>query len=591
MFLYGMDLMGDGLKSSSATTLKNVLSKVTSNPFSGFLLGLFITSLIQSSTATIVICVGLIGAGMMTLSQAISITIGANVGTTITAQMIRLLDIDGAAGTILRMLKPDTLAPIALVVGMILIMAVKKDAAQNIGKIAVGFGILFIGILNMTNAMKPLATSEEFKNLIITLSDMPFVVFGVAAVFTAVIASSSATVGVLQTLCSTGVITMRLACFYVVGAAIGTCITTGVLCSIGTKAEARRVACVHIVYNFIGAIVFITGLEVLYHMGIIKPWLESYVFSGGVADMQTAYKLANALALLPFAKVLERLACRIVKDDVEDVKTAVPADRFDALLFNSPKLALEQCAITIEDMAKSVRENFDLAMKQALDYNEEIAKKLNDTEEYIDALTDRGSQYLVELSAYVEADNESDEIGDFLQAVSEFERIGDLAVNIQEIGQGLKEKQLAFSDMARREISVLSEVTGSIIDMANAAVCGSDLSAAKNVEPLEEVIDDLVEKARAGHVDRLKRGKCSVDGGIAFLDMLTNIERIGDQCSNLALMVIKRHNPEINKHEYIKRLHDGENTEFNKIYEQLKNKYLTALELIESEEDTATAEI
>ena len=589
MFLYGMDVMGDGLKSSSGETLKNVLGKVSGNVFSAFMLGVLITALIQSSTATIVICVGLLGAGMLNLKQAVSITMGANVGTTITAQIIRLLDVDGGSSLLIRCLKPDTLAPAALIVGIIITMAIKKDAVQNVGKILIGFGVLFVGLLTMTDAMSPLAESESFRRLILRLTDTPIITMFIAIVFTAVIASSSATVGVLQTLCSTGLITFRIAYFYVIGAAIGTCITTSVLCSIGTKDNAKRVSMINIMFNVVGAVIFVGVMEVLYSTGALPNLWNRVITSGGIADFQTMFKLGNALVFLPFVGIMMKLACRIIKDDPVEEKTVIPADRFDTHLLKSPALAMRQCEMAVTDIASNAGKNLILAIGQLEVYDKDVKNKIYDREDYMDELADRCTQYLIELSPNVVSDIESENIGDTLQAVSEFERIGDLAINIQEISERLVEKKQSFSGGAKKEIEVLEDAVIKIVGLAEKAFENMDYDAARDIEPLEEVIDDLVEYSRNMHTKRLKNGQCKIETGIAFLDMLTNLERIGDQCSNLALLVLKRHNPGLNKHEYIRHLHNGESQTFNRKYSLMRDDYMDRLKDASSEPEEAKA--
>ena len=583
MFLYGMDQMGDGLKNSSATTLKTVLSKVTSNVFTGFLLGAFIAALIQSSTATIVICVGLISAGMLELKQAVSITIGANVGTTVTAQIIRLLDINGASGVLLRLFQPEALAPIALIIGIILIKGSKKDTTKNVGRIAIGFGILFIGLLTMTEAMAPLADSPAFKSAIVELSKVPVLTLLIAMAFTALMTSSSATVGVLQTLCSTGLITFRIAYFYVVGAAIGTCITAAFLSGIGAKSDGKRLAYINVIFNITGAVVLIAIMEILYRMGYLQNLMQSTVTSGGVANFQTAYKLINAIVFLPLVPFLINLSYRIVKDDPQSSKKTVAADRFDTNLFRSPALALRYCDTVVGEIGKEVNENFELAIGQVIGYDEGVSERIADNEEYVDELTDRCSQYLVELSPFVVSDLESENLEDLLQALSEFERIGDLAVNIEEMARNMHKNGKSFSESAIKETKVLARALNGIIGLAEKAFGDGDVEAAKNIEPLEEVIDDLVEYTRESHIKRLKNGECSIDAGIAFLDMLTNMERIGDQCSNLALLVLKNHYPEINKHEYINHLHGGEDEFFNREYARLSKEYMDEIQSAEIE--------
>ena len=582
MFLFGMDLMGAGLKGSSAGTLKTILSKITGNTFTGFLFGLLITAIIQSSTATIVICVGLLGAGILNLKQTICIAMGANVGTTITAQIIRLLDVQGSSSVLFKLFTPDTLAPVALIVGIILTMVSKKDVMQNIGKILVGFGILFVGLMTMTDSMEPLAQSKEFQNILMSLADRPIIILFVSIGFTALIQSSSASVGVLQTLCSTGLINFRLAYLYVMGAAIGTCIITSIICSLGTKADARRVSLVNIIFNITGIGAFIIVMEILYNMGYFPNLWTSVATSGVVANFQTIFKFCNAVVFLPFVPVLMKIACKVVKDDAEEEKKVVPADKFDTHLFRSPALAIDLCEGVIVEMAQEVSLNFKDAMGQLADYSKDVKNRIYNRETYIDELTDRCSQYLIELSPHVVSDTDSETIGDLLQALSEFERIGDLSINVQEIAERMNGSSQCFSDLAKKENSTLSAAVGEIIDLAYNAFSNNMLEQAVSIEPLEEVIDDLVDFSRDSHIERLKAGKCTVEAGIAFLDVLTNLERISDQCSNLALLVVKKFDPSINKHEYIAQLHKGENEVFNTKYDLYREKYYNELEKLTS---------
>jgi len=574
MFLYGMDLMGDGLKSSSAGTLKSFLSKVTSSVFFGFMLGVAITALIQSSTATIVICIGLLGAGMLDLRQAVSITMGANVGTTITAQIIRLLDVEGGGNTFLRLMKPDTLAPIALILGIILIMAVKKDSAQNAGKIAIGFGILFVGLLTMTDAMAPLSESQSFKDTLLTISDRPIYSLFLALGFTSLVQSSSASVGVLQTLCSTGLITFRIGYFYVVGAALGTCITTSILCWLSPKADVKRVGVINVLFNIIGTVIIVIAIEAARSMGVMPELWDSTMTSGGVADFQTIFKLVNAMAFLPFVSILMKASKRFIKDDAEENKTPDTSDRFDTHLFNSPALALEQCERALSEMSSEVEKNFKLSVDQMLAYDKSKQEEIETIEEGIDGITDKCSLYLIDLSSHVDSDADSEKLSDILQALSEFERIGDHAINLSEIGGRLDKAQTSFSEDAIQESRIITKAVAEIINLSRLAFVLNSIEIAKQVEPIEETIDDLVEYCRESHIERLKDGQCSVDRGIAFIDMLTNLERIADQCSNLALMVIQKNNPEINKHEYISRLHGGEDEAFNTEYARIKSDYM-----------------
>lgn len=582
LFLYGMEIMGDGLKNSSAGALKKVLEKVTSNPVKSFILGVIITAIIQSSTATIVLAVGLIGAGVLTLDQSIGIIMGANVGTTITAQILRLMDFKGSGSSVLDLFTPESLAPLAAVIGIILIMFIKKGSSKNVGLIAIGFGILFIGLINMTNAMSPLKESQAFRDMIIRFSSNPFIGLLIGIVVTTVIQSSSASVGILQSLALTGAINFNFSYAYVIGAAIGTGIAAGVICSIGTKEDAKRVGVIHIIFNLVGGGIFLAVMEIIRACGGVPNLWSSAVSSGNIADFQTVFKLATAIILLPFTPYLIKLSKIIIKDPAEDESEADIAQNLRELnqqLLLTPAVALDAVRHLLCHMCELSLKNYNAAVKILFEYDEAKLTRLAEREALIDRMADATNNYLITLSPKVETDRENKSVSHMLQALTEFERIGDLAQNIADTAKEMADKNDAFSDEAKAELVVMTSAVREAIELSNTAFCNTDLEVAAKVEPLEEVIDDLNELLRSRHIERLRAGKCSVNGGIYFFDLLTNLERLGDQCSDVAVYVLGLRNSAIlgNEHEYIHNIHSEHDAQYQKEYERNSERYIGKL--------------
>lgn len=582
LFLYGMEIMGDGLKNSSAGALKKVLEKVTSNPVKSFILGVIITAIIQSSTATIVLAVGLIGAGVLTLDQSIGIIMGANVGTTITAQILRLMDFKGSGSSVLDLFTPESLAPLAAVIGIILIMFIKKGSSKNVGLIAIGFGILFIGLINMTNAMSPLKESQAFRDMIIRFSSNPFIGLLIGIVVTTVIQSSSASVGILQSLALTGAINFNFSYAYVIGAAIGTGIAAGVICSIGTKEDAKRVGVIHIIFNLVGGGIFLAVMEIIRACGGVPNLWSSAVSSGNIADFQTVFKLATAIILLPFTPYLIKLSKIIIKDPAEDESEADIAQNLRELnqqLLLTPAVALDAVRHLLCHMCELSLKNYNAAVKILFEYDEAKLTRLAEREALIDRMADATNNYLITLSPKVETDRENKSVSHMLQALTEFERIGDLAQNIADTAKEMADKNDSFSDEAKAELVVMTSAVREAIELSNTAFCNTDLEVAAKVEPLEEVIDDLNELLRSRHIERLRAGKCSVNGGIYFFDLLTNLERLGDQCSDVAVYVLGLRNSAIlgNEHEYIHNIHSEHDAQYQKEYERNSERYIGKL--------------
>ena len=580
MFLYGMEVMGDGLKNASGSALKKVLGKATQNIVLGVITGMLVTAVIQSSTATIVLTVGLISAGILNLKQAVSIVMGANIGTTVTAQIIRLMDIDSSGNVILQFFKPETLAPVALIIGILLIMFIKLPNSKTTGEIFVGFGILFAGLLNMTAAVEPLSESQEFIDLMQRFGDKPFLALMVGLVLTVIIQSSSAMVGMIQALSVTGAMTFNLIYPMIMGINLGTCVTTALVCSIGSSKDAKRVGVVHIAFNVLGTILFMIVMELIKGFGGFPDLWQSTVNSGGIANFQTLFNLITAVVLVPFAGYLVKLSMAIVKPDVvnEEDKAYLPVP--DAKLYEVPKLALSEAKKAIARMGEVAFKNLKRSCMLLEVFDERRVSVINENEDNMDVFTDSMDTYLVDLSKHVETDADSQRITTLMQTSTNFERIGDHAINIMEVAQSVNEGKLEFSQSANEEFEVVKDAVFEITTMAIAAFAHMDSDIARRIEPLEEVIDDMVLNLKDRHIERLKRGECTTANGMAFVEALTNLERIADQCSNVALLVLSESDKAIlgNHHAYVRELHKGGDEIYNEEVAKRKKQYLSRLE-------------
>ncbi len=582
MFLYGMEIMGDGLKQGSGTALKNVLGKLTHNVVLGVLTGALVTAIIQSSTATIVLTVGLIGAGILNLRQAVSIVMGANIGTTVTAQIIRLMDIESGSGSILAFFKPDFLAPVALIIGIILIMFVKKESLKNIGLIAMGFGILFIGLISMTDAVEPLSNSPAFANILSYFSDMPMVGILTGLVLTVIVQSSSAMVGILQALSSTGAMTFELVYPIIMGINLGTCVTTAMVCSIGSSKDAKRTGVVHIVFNTVGTILFMIVMSIIRAAGGFPGLWESTVNSGGIANFQTVFNLLTAIALLPFTNLLVWIACKCVKEDEEPEVVYPELAALDKKLMGVPAVALGGVTKVAASMAMTARENIELSLKQFDGYDEERAAKILENENRLDVFTDRADNYMIELSGNIEADSDNRQRSVLMRCIRDVERIGDYATNFDEMAKKAQDEECTFSDVAKKELAILTEATMEILRLMVEAIETDNEYVVRRIEPLEEVIDDMVLLLKDRHTARLCQGICSINSGLIFMDMLTYFERTADQCSNIAMLMLAKDNEEImkNHHLYLQELHASTDQSYLAEHANRKEQYLIPLKNI-----------
>lgn len=582
MFLYGMEIMGDGLKQGSGTALKNVLGKLTHNIVLGVLTGALVTAIIQSSTATIVLTVGLIGAGILNLRQAVSIVMGANIGTTVTAQIIRLMDIESGSGSILSFFKPDFLAPLALIIGIVLIMFVKKESLKNIGLIAMGFGILFMGLLSMTDAVEPLSSSPAFAAIISRFSDMPLLGILTGLVLTVIVQSSSAMVGILQALSSTGVMTFELVYPIIMGINLGTCVTTAMVCSIGSSKDAKRTGIVHIVFNTIGTILFMIVMTIIRSAGGFAGLWESVVDSGVIANFQTIFNLITAIVLLPFTNFLVWIACKCVKDDEEPEAVYLELAALDKKLMAVPAVALGGVTKVAASMAATAKENIELSLAQFSKYDEKRSEVIAANEERLDVFTDRADNYMIELSGNIEADSDNRQRSVLMRCIRDVERIGDYATNFDEMAKKFQDEELSFSEGAKKELEIMTDAIQEILRLTVEAIETDNEYVVRRIEPLEEVIDDMVLLLKDRHTARLCQGICSINSGLIFMDILTYFERTADQCSNIAMLMLAKDNEEImkNHHLYLQELHASTDQSYLAEQANRRDQYLEPLKEI-----------
>lgn len=579
MFLYGMEVMGDGLKNVSGSALKNVLGKATQNVVMGVITGMLVTAVIQSSTATIVLAVGLISAGILNLKQAVSIVMGANIGTTITAQIIRLMDIDSTGSMVLEFFKPSTLAPIALIIGVILIMFVKSNRSTTSGEIFVGFGVLFSGLINMTAAVEPLAQSQAFLDLMSRFSDKPLLALLIGLVVTVIVQSSSATVGMIQAISVTGAMSFNLIYPLIMGINLGTCVTTAMVCSIGSSKDAKRTGIVHIAFNVIGTIVFMILMTIIRSVGLLPGLWTSVVNSGDIANFQTLFNLVTAIMLVPFAGQLVNLSLHIVKPDVTEAEDKADLVAPDEKLFQVPAMALAESTKAIAHMGEVAFKNLRRSCKLVENFDAGRVAVINENEDNLDSFTDTMDGYLVDLSQYVETDDDNRHINVLMQASTNFERIGDHALNITEVAENMNLEKLEFTDDAKEEYDLVVEAVLEITQITVDAFQTLDVMKAKAIEPLEEVIDDIVATLKDRHIERLKQGRCTTPNGLAFVDLLTNLERVADQCSNIGLLILGKSDKAImnNHHGYVRELHKGGEEIYNNEVKKRRQQYLSRL--------------
>ena len=578
MFLYGMRLMGDGLKESSSGTLKKAMESVTNNPIKAFLLGLGITAIIKSSTATIVITSGLVGAGLMTLHQSLGIIIGANVGTTVTGQIIRLLDLDtgGGATSWLQLFKPSSLAPIALIIGIVLIMGGRFKSSRQIGNIAIGFGILFSGLINMTSAVSVLTESGMVEGLFTSLGNNPVLGYLTGAGVAFVLQSSSATIGILQAFSASGMLTFKAVYPVIVGVYLGDSVTTGIVCFIGASAEQKRVGIVNILFNIGKMALILIGVTVLHQFGVLDGIWDKVVNSGMIANANTVFNLAASILLFPLVGLFERSSIRLVPDDKE--KPNKYQDKLDALspaFFDTPALALRSCYDILLTLFRSSRDNVEKAFGLLENYDEKVYEEILEEEKNIDLITDRVSRYIVEFLPHVGGEQNAAILNQYYKVVTDFERIGDHAVNIADNANGLHSKQRKFTDAAMKELHILEDLLREILDEVDRAFEKRNVDAAFNIEPLQEVASEMVNKLKRHHLDRMGSGECDIYVDANFENLMSDMKRIADVSTNIGEAILVRVYPELadNEHIYFTALRSGKNERFNKAFNEAHEKY------------------
>ena len=573
MFLYGMRLMGDGLKESSSGTLKKAMESVTNNQIKAFLLGFGITAIIQSSTATIVITSGLVGAGLLTLHQSIGIVVGANVGTTVTGQIIRLLDLDtGGATSWLQLFKPSSLAPIALIIGIVLIMGGKFKSSRSLGNIAIGFGILFSGLMNMTSAVNVLTESGMVEGLFTGLGNNPVLGYLTGATVAFILQSSSATIGILQAFSASGLLTFKAVYPVIVGVYLGDSVTTGIVCFIGASAEQKRVGIVNILFNIGKMALILIGVSILHALGFMDGIWDKVVNSGMIANANTIFNLAASIVVGLF----EKTGVRLVPDD--KVKPSKYQDKLDALnpmFFDTPALALNSCYDILLTMFRSSRDNIEKAFGLLESYDEKVYEQIMEDEKDIDLLTDRVSRYIVEFLPHVGDDQNAAILNQYYKVVTDFERLGDHGVNIADNANNMHVHQRQFTDKAMQEIKILEDVLREILDLADVAFEKRDVDAAFNIEPLQQVASEMVSKLKRHHLDRMSHGQCDIYADANFENLMSDMQRIADVSTNIGEAVLIRVNPELaeDEHNYFTGLRSGKDKKFNSVFNRAYEKY------------------
>ena len=585
MFLYGIELMGDGLKNSSGATLKRVLEKVTGNVLMGVLTGAMVTAVIQSSTATIVLTVALIGAGVLNLKQAVSIVMGANIGTTITAWIIQLGSIESDGSFLLWLFDTDTLAPIALVIGIVLLMFIKSKKTKPLGDIAIGFGVLFVGLNLMTDGVKPLIGTDAFLVFLDLMNNPLFgILFGL--VLTVIVQSSSATVGMLQTVAAIegSGITFAMAYPIIMGINLGTCVTTAMVCSIGSSKDAKRTGVVHIVFNTIGTVLFMLVMTIMQKAAVfgVEFWIAG-VDDTGIAVFQTVFNLVTAIVLIPFTNYLVKLSMMIVKDEKQKAPSHPELLTLDEKLYISPAVAVVEATKAVAAMGVLAKENFGKACRMFQKLDDAVIKQINEDEDALDQFSDTADRFLIGLSKAVETEYDDRQVDMLLQTVPNFERIGDYATDIVELAQRLVEVGTSFSEAAMRELELVSSAVNEILEITVDAMTRDDNGKAKAIEPLEETIDDMIMILRDRHTKRLKAGSCSVESGLVFMETLVHLERASDQCSSIAVMMLARNNEYIlqNHYDYLREIHAGSDEDFNTARAKRREQYIKPLKEIQ----------
>lgn len=564
LFLYGMNTMGSALEKRAGNKLKSILASLTSSPAKGFMLGLGITAIIQSSSATTVMVVGFVNSGIMTLHQASGVIFGANLGTSVTSWILSLTGIEGDTWWI-SMFKPESFTPVLAFIGMMMFMFSKKQRIKDTAMILLGFAILMFGMETMSDSVAPLADIPEFRNVLVLFSN-PVLGVLVGTIFTAVIQSSSASVGILQALTMTGSVSYATAVPIIMGQNIGTCVSA-LISSIGTTKNAKRAAIIHLSFNLIATLILLPAYYLLTSI-VTVPFLQGSADPLGIAIVHTVFKLLALAIIMPFSKQLEKIACFLAKDAKNDKREQLLDDR----LLATPSVAIERCKVVAREMSGVAIGSLKKAMNLIGNYNEAEAQQIRDEESVVDGYEDTIGTYLVKLSSQRMSEADSSEATKLLHIIGDFERISDHAVNILESAEEMHDKKLSLSDEAKREMRIMLDAINEIIDLAQKAFGEDDVESAMLVEPLEEVVDYLRDTLKKRHISRLQRNECTIEMGFVLSDLLINLERVSDHCSNIGGCIIEMAHDSLGIHEYQNRIKDGE-SEFKNNYDYYRTKY------------------
>ena len=565
LFLYGMDVMGDGLAKTSGGKLEQILEKLTSTPIKAVLLGAGVTAVIQSSSATTVMVVGFVNSGIMKLSQAVGIIMGANVGTTITSWILSLTGIE-SENFFIQLLKPSSFAPILALIGIFMMMLTKDSKKKDIASIMLGFAVLMFGMETMSEAVKPLADVPEFTNILMIFTN-PILGMLAGLVLTAVIQSSSASVGILQALCATGSMSFGIALPIIMGQNIGTCVTA-MISSIGAKKNAKRAALIHLYFNIIGTVLFMVAFYAI-NSFVHFDFLNDAATPMGIAVIHSTFNIAATLVLLPFGKVLVKLATLTIPETEDEKVEEIPdaTKLLDTRFLEKPAFAVAQCKNVGIEMAKLAQRSLEYAIDSITDYDQKKVKDVFRLEDMIDHYEDELGTYLMKLSGKPLSDEDNHTVSNLFHCMGDFERISDHALNLAETAMEMQAKEETFSEKAK------GEAVKEIMDLSVEAYKSGSMALAERVEPLEEVIDDLNVKIKNHHVKRLRKGKCTIELGLSLSDILTNYERVADHCSNIAVCLIQVEEDGFETHEYLNEVKQKDNKDFQNLYQMYYNKY------------------
>ncbi len=567
VFMFGMHTLSDALEKLAGGKLEQWLEKMTSNPLKGVALGAGVTALIQSSAATTVMMVGFVNSGIMKLSQAIGVIMGANIGTTATSWLLSLSSVSGTG--IVALFTPTNFTPVLALIGIVLIMFMKSDKKRTVGTILIGFSLLMFGMNSMSAAAEGLKDNEAFANIMVMFSN-PFLGVLAGALLTAVLQSSSVSIGILQTLSNkTGTITYSIALPIILGQNIGSCVTA-LISSIGANKSAKRVAIVHLYFNVIGTIVFLSLFYLI--SGLIDmPFLSNQLNSTGIAIIHTCFNVLATAMFLPFTKQLEKLACLTIRDKPGESENEVPI--LDKRFLKTPAVAIEQCKNVAFKMARLTQKTLLMSISLLDKYDKETAQTVVDNENAIDIYEDKIGSYILQVASKNLSVEDSHIVSNLLHTIGDLERISDHAVNIKEAAEEMHEKKINFSHAAKKEVAIMINAVTEILDMAISSFVNVDIKKAKMVEPLEDVIDTLRTELKNRHIDRLRDGICTIELGFILQDLLTNFERVSDHCSNIAVYLIQISDNNMDTHEYMTELKKLDKSGFIDQFNQYKTKY------------------